>query len=141
MAYDAALDENGDLTANGTYVTGDELVAQSLGIALRQGFGEWPLDTTTGLPFTAWIERLPVPLDSIVARVASEIINTDGIIELTTIDGSFDSSTGTVNIEARARLASGSAVSIVSTLPLAGGSASIPNYVISIGSPRGSIAL
>lgn len=136
MTYDAKLDASGDLAENGEYVTGTDLLAQSLVVQLGQGLGEWPLDTSTGIPYSSWIETLPAPLDAIEATFAAEITNAEGILSLDELTVSLDQNTREVLIVARATLEGGVRITVDGTIGVGQGSPSIPNFAINVGAPR-----
>ena len=58
-------------------------VMQSVLCRLRSFKGEWFLDTTAGMPWYQEVFTRPANLPSIEARIKAEILNTDGVDQLT----------------------------------------------------------
>lgn len=93
---DLALDSNWDLVVSDrdlATVTSGDAIAQHLAQRLKMWMGEWFRDLREGVPYLQQVlikNADPVVLDSIFK---STIINTPGLVELTTFDISIDSRT------------------------------------------------
>lgn len=101
MRIDLALDEAGDLPLVPRHITGIPLVLQRIRRRLLVFAGEWVLDVTQGLPYLAWRQTKPAPLDAIAARIRVELEQTPGVVRIDACAASLDVATRTVRISAR----------------------------------------
>ena len=107
---DLALDSTGelDLLDNDLYLTtGQDAIVQHIKQRLQTFLEEWFLDTRIGIAYFQQILKKnadPVIIDSILKR---EIINTPGIIELTSFDLDMDESNRLLTLTFEARSTAG----------------------------------
>ena len=101
MRIDLALDETGDLPLVPRHITGIPLVLQRIRRRLRVFAGEWVLDTSQGLPYLAWRQTKPAPIEAIAARIRVELEQTPGVVRIDTCAASLDVATRTVRVDAR----------------------------------------
>lgn len=86
---DIYLDDNHDFTLKGQdlrMTTEEEDVVQRLSIRLQFLFEEWFLDNTVGLPYTQSFFQVGTDLGDIYSRIRTEIKETDGVIELVSLN-------------------------------------------------------
>ena len=93
MSFDVGLDSNGDLPVVTQHITGIDLIAQSMSIALKLHRGEWLLDERVGLPFLEWIQIKPPPFDTITAEVRRTMEGIDGVTAVENLVRVFDRDT------------------------------------------------
>ena len=101
MRIDLALDADGDLPLVARHITGIPLVLQRIRRRLLVYAGEWVLDVTQGIPYLAWRQTKPAPLDAIAARVRVELEQTPGVVRIDSCAVTLVTSTRTVRITAR----------------------------------------
>lgn len=101
MRIDLALDETGDLPLVPRHITGIPLVLQRIRRRLLVFAGEWVLDTSQGLPYLAWRQTKPAPLDAIAARIRTELEQTPGVVRVDTCAAALDATTRLVRVSAR----------------------------------------
>lgn len=101
MRIDLQLDETGDLPLVPRHITGIPLVLQRIRRRLLVFEGEWVLDVTQGLPYLAWRQTKPAPLDAIAARIRTELEQTPGVVRVDTCAAALDAATRRVRITAR----------------------------------------
>ncbi len=78
--------DNGDLNPySSLYLDGIDLVLQAVPIALQIGLGEWGLDTTYGLPYIAWAQQKPAPLNQISVLMRAQVVGVAGIKSVTSL--------------------------------------------------------
>jgi len=116
MSYDVKLTADGDLPFGNDFVSGDDLVLQTIGIQLAQGLGEWPLDVTTGIPYEQWIERGRAPLEAIEAKFTVELNSIEGVSSVDEINVTFDRDDLRVDVQATCNLDSGNQAVLVGAL-------------------------
>lgn len=100
-----SLNANNDLYMDGNQiavVNGGEEVVQQVRSRLLFYLDEWFLDTTVGLPYFQKFYTNPADLAGIESRIKSEIISTDGILNLLSFEYDFNRKTRqfAVNFEA-----------------------------------------
>ena len=104
---DLELDNSGDLLISNydlDILSGVDQIAQNALIRLKFFLGEWFLDITAGMPYYQdFFIKAPnrIRVESVIKE---EIINTDGILEITAFSSDFDavSREFTVNFSALA---------------------------------------
>lgn len=101
MRIDLQLDADGDLPLVPRHITGLPLVLQRIRRRLRVFAGEWVLDTSQGLPYLAWRQTKPAPVEAIAARIRVELEQTPGVVRIDTCAAALDVTTRTVRITAR----------------------------------------
>lgn len=101
MRIDLALDAAGDLPLVARHITGIPLVLQRLRRRLLVYAGEWVLDVTQGLPYLAWRQTKPSPLDAIAARIRVELELTPGVGRIDSCTAALTVATRTVRVTAR----------------------------------------
>ena len=108
---DIELDKvTNDLVFNGfdfSLVDDTNQIMQNLAIRLRFILGEWYLDITQGVPyFEVFFRKAPnqIQIESILKE---EIVNTRGIVELTSFESDFDSRNRVYSVKFSARSISG----------------------------------
>lgn len=101
MRIDLQLDADGDLPLVPRHITGIPLVLQRIRRRLRVFAGEWVLDTSQGLPYLAWRQTKPAPLDAIAARVRVELETTPGVVRIDSCTATLAITTRAVRIAAR----------------------------------------
>lgn len=101
MRIDLALDASGDLPLVARHITGIPLVLQRIRRRLLVYAGEWVLDTTQGIPYLAWRQTKPAPLDAIAARIRVELEQTPGVVRIDSCAASLTVATRTVRVVAR----------------------------------------
>ena len=82
-------------------------ICQNLGIRLRFVLGEWYLDITQGIPyFEVFFKKSPnqIQMESVLKQ---EIVNTRGILELTSFESEFDSPNRIYSVKFGAKAISG----------------------------------
>lgn len=79
--------QNGDISFT---APGQESLAQRLNIKLRFFMGEWFLNMDFGIPYFQQIFVKPVVQYTIDAIFKSQILETPGVLELTSYTSSFD---------------------------------------------------
>jgi hypothetical protein len=95
------LDQNWDMTFGqglSNYVKDQTAVAQAVRSRLFLLRGEWFLDVDAGIPYLQEIAVKPSNLSLAESYIKQEIIDTDGVQELTSFDMNFDPNTRTLNM-------------------------------------------
>lgn len=87
-----------DGSNNLAIVTGAEAVGQHARQRLKTFQGEWFLDTSAGVPWLAQIMGAKYDPALVEAVVKAEILDTDGVVEITSFSVGFDRSTRNVII-------------------------------------------
>lgn len=93
-------------------------IMQNLAIRLRFILGEWYLDITQGVPyFEVFFRKAPnqIQIESILKE---EIVNTRGILELTSFESDFDSRNRVYSVKFSARSISGEELLKAMELPV-----------------------
>jgi len=83
---DVILTDSGDLPRSPSHGNPNQVLEQSIRIALNKGRGENPTDSGDGLPFLQWSQQKPVRVDTIAEQIRQEILDipqVERIIELT----------------------------------------------------------
>lgn len=92
---DLALDKTGDLLIEDydlKLIDGIDQVIQNVSIRLRFFLGEWFLDIESGIPYYQdFFIKAPNQI-RIESLIKEEILDTDGINEITAFEAEFDSS-------------------------------------------------
>ena len=101
MRIDLELGPDGDLPLVPRHITGIPLVLQRIRRRLLVFAGEWVLDTTQGLPYLAWRQTKPAPVEAIAARIRVELEQTPGVVRIDTCAAALEVATRTVRITAR----------------------------------------
>lgn len=101
MRIDLQLDADGDLPLVPRHITGIPLVLQRIRRRLLVFAGEWVLDTSQGLPYLAWRQTQPAPVEAIAARIRVELEQTPGVVRIDTCAAALEVATRTVRITAR----------------------------------------
>ena len=108
---DLALGTDGDLTLTDGgdlfLTTGQESIVQHLTQRLQTFLEEWFLDSRIGVPYLQHILKKnydPIIIDTVLK---SEIINTPGILELTSFDLDIDASTRLMTLTFEAKSTEG----------------------------------
>jgi hypothetical protein len=92
---DLAFDNAGDLLIEDydiSFVSGVDQIVQNLAFRLRFFLGEWYLDTEAGIPYYQdFFIKAPnqIRVESVLKQ---EILNTEGIVDLTAFSSDFNSS-------------------------------------------------
>jgi hypothetical protein len=86
--------QNRDLST----VTGTELVAQRLKVALQLFKGEWFLDAEAGVPYHQEIMKKGVPLAVVDSIIREKILAVADINRILTYTSEFDSASRTVTV-------------------------------------------
>jgi hypothetical protein len=86
--------ENRDLST----VTGTELVAQRLKVALQLFKGEWFLDAEAGVPYHQEIMKKGVPLAVVDSIIREKILAVADVNRILTYTSEFDSASRTVTV-------------------------------------------
>ena len=76
---DIQLDENGDISIPTRPCTGEDLIIQKVRIRSETFFGEWILDSRKGVPWLAWLDETPPPLEQIEDFLKVEYEEIDGV--------------------------------------------------------------
>lgn len=132
MSYDIKLTKDGDLPLGNDFVTGDDLVLQSVGVQLSQGLGEWPLDVTKGIPYEQWVEQIPAPVDAARARFSAELSSIDGVQVVEEVEVSFDADSQELTVDARLELESGAQAQLTGALSTQGFDSLSPLWQITL---------
>lgn len=88
-----ALDENGDIVTSGRhFLTEREEIAQTIKTRLRLYIGEYFRDITVGTP---WFDKIldKSTQSNAEAELRRRIVNTNGVIQLTSFSSDFDRTT------------------------------------------------
>lgn len=80
-------------------VTGAEAVGQHVRQRLKTFAGEWFLDTTAGVPWLSQIMGKKYDPALAEAVVKAEILDTDGVVEITSFSVGFDRTERRLNIK------------------------------------------
>jgi hypothetical protein len=97
----------------GDYAVEAESVAQRVETRLRTFLGEWFLDTGAGVPWLQGIEGgKPVDLPFSEAQIKAAIIETDGVLELSSFSLAFDPASRRLSVAAVVRTDFGSVENI-----------------------------
>lgn len=96
---DIGLDSSGDLPVHFGLITGIDLIAQRISVALRLHRGEWLQDVRVGLPWLEWVQIKPPPLSAISAALRSTVLGVPGVLEVTRYTATHDVETESVAIE------------------------------------------
>ena len=92
---DVALNNDGDLLLSDydlVIIDGVDQVAQNLEIRLKFFLGEWYLDIDAGLPYYQDVFIKSPNQIRVESLIKQEILDTDGINEITSFSSEFDSS-------------------------------------------------
>lgn len=93
-------------------------IMQNLAIRLRFFLGEWYLDITQGLPFFETFFRKAPNQIQIESILKEEIVNTRGIVEITSFETSFDQSRRIYTVKFTARSINGEELQKEMELPV-----------------------
>jgi hypothetical protein len=99
---DVQLDADGDLPGAGAFTGGVAGVVQRLRLRLSLHRGEWLLDETRGLPWGAWSQAKPPPLDEIRETIRAEVATCPGVVSVSSVSASYDQAARRVSVVADA---------------------------------------
>ncbi len=113
MPYvDATLGPDGDLVLGAGFVTGVALVEQRLRLRLSLLQGGWFHDTSRGVPYDAWNEEMPLPIENVRAEISAQLIDTPGISTISSLRVSFSGPSRRVTVDAKVVLDDGANLGI-----------------------------
>ena len=93
-------------------------IIQNLAIRLRFVLGEWYLDITQGVPYyEVFFKKAPIQIQ-IESILKEEIVNTRGILELTSFESEFDQTRRIYSVKFSARSINGENLSKEMELPV-----------------------
>jgi len=123
LSPDILMGADGDLPAFTRHVQGVEIIAQRIRARVATHRGDWPLDTSAGIPWTDYLGQKPVDLEGLAALLALDILATPGVEQ---IDDLAWSQTGdAVSITMTATTTTGDRIPVVVTPPGRAGNLSI----------------
>lgn len=117
MAFDLALNLSGDLDLRPKTLTGAEAVRQNVEVRLSTHEGEWPLDSSVGLPYLTWLSTKPVDISAIVAAVRRVVRETPGVLSVSGWNGAL-SSAGVVSVSGSAVVEDGAVIDVQASTSL-----------------------
>lgn len=123
LSPDILMDADGDLPLFTRHVQGLSIIAQRIRVRLGTHRGDWPLDTTAGIPWTDILGRKPVDLEGLAALVALEVRAVPGVTQVR--DLVWSQSGGDATISLTALTAYGDRIPVVVTPPGRAGNLSI----------------
>jgi len=97
------LDDDGDIVTQGTqFLTGVNEIEQTIRTRLRLFLGEYFRDITDGTPWFEQILGKGASMDAREAALRNRIVNTPGVVRLTSFSTDFDLSTRKYTVTAGA---------------------------------------
>jgi hypothetical protein len=114
---------DGDLPLFSRHASGLEIVAQRIRVRLGTHRGDWPLDTSAGIPWTSYLGQTPVDLSGLAALVALEIRAVPGVTQVTDLEWAQNGDAASITCTALTSV--GASLPVVVTPPGRAGNLSI----------------
>jgi hypothetical protein len=98
------VDANGDIIfgrGQGTFLSGDQAIAELLRRRIMLWLGEWFLDTTDGVDYPNILATRPAPMQHAGDQLRQRITDTAGVTALNSYTDSFDHQTDTYSAQAK----------------------------------------
>lgn len=117
------LMDSGDLPLFTRLVQGLDVIAQRIRVRLSTHRGDWPLDTSAGIPWVDILGRKPADVEGLAALLALEVASVPGVVQV--VDLTWSQSGGTAEVSLTAVTVTGDRIPVVVTPPGRAGNLSI----------------